>query len=83
MILEFDSISPKLTELRYSNSELIDSGNLMLFLNFKNARYHANNIRKYFKNLETKLKILGFSKKYGSNEEEIKKDLAKSNKKNK
>ena len=64
-ILEFDSISPKSDELRYSDSEILDSKNITLFLNFKNAQYHANNINKYFKNLEKKLELLGFPKKYG------------------
>lgn len=66
-ILEFYSISPQSDELRYSDSEIFDSKNINLFLNFKNAQYHANNIKNYFRTLENNLENLGFPKKYGGN----------------
>jgi HEPN domain-containing protein len=58
-IYEFFSISPKSTELRYSDSELLSS-KVPLFLNFKNAQYHAENVQKYFKRLKNELMNLGF-----------------------
>lgn len=58
-IMEFHSVSPRSTELRYPDSQLLGDSNL-LFLNFINAQFHARRAKEYFKKLENILKMNGW-----------------------
>jgi len=62
-IFEFHTVSPNSTELRYPDSPLLGGDPLLLFINFMNAKYHANRAREYFKRLEEILQTQGFPSK--------------------
>jgi len=57
-IMEFHSISPRSTELRYEDAGLIGGDSHMLIGNYMNAQFHARRAAKYFDLLEQKIQHL-------------------------
>ncbi len=57
-IMEFHSISPRSTELRYEDAGLIGGDSHILFGNYANAQFHARRAAEYFDLLEQKIQFL-------------------------
>lgn len=58
-LMEFHSLSPASTELRYADSDLVGGKGHSLFANFRNAQFHARRMSEYFARLENLLATSG------------------------